>query len=66
MTQARTPPYAIHTERLRIRCPEPRDAPLLREAVDVSLDALRQWLPWGREEPRPVLDAAWALEQFPA
>ena len=27
------------------------DAPPLREAVDESLDSLRRWMSWGREEP---------------
>jgi RimJ/RimL family protein N-acetyltransferase len=63
MTQARTPPYAIHTDRLLIRCPEPGDAPLLRDAVDVSLDALRQWMPWGHEEPRAVHETMQQLRE---
>jgi hypothetical protein len=38
------PPYRIETERLVVRCWEPRDAPLLKEAVDASLDHLRPWM----------------------
>lgn len=63
MTPARTPPYAIHTSRLLVRCHEPGDAPLLREAVDVSLDALRQWTRWGQEEPRQLHETVQQLRE---
>ena len=36
-----------------MRCWEPRDAPLLKEAVDSSLDHLRPWMPWAHDEPQP-------------
>ena len=42
-------PYRIETERLVIRCYEPRDAPLLHEAVDSSVDHLQEFMPWSRE-----------------
>ena len=48
------PPYRIETDRLTIRCWEPRDAPLLKQAVDASLDHLRPWMPWARDEPTPL------------
>jgi RimJ/RimL family protein N-acetyltransferase len=48
------PPYRIETERLVIRCWEPEDAPLLKEAVDSSLDHLRPWMPWARFEPQTL------------
>ena len=48
------PPYRIETERLVVRCWEPRDAPLLKEAVDSSLDHLRPWMPWAHEDPQPL------------
>jgi RimJ/RimL family protein N-acetyltransferase len=41
-----TPPYRIETERLVIRCYEPRDAELLADAVNSSLDHLTPWMPW--------------------
>lgn len=50
----RTPPYRIETERLVIRCYEPRDAPLLKEAVDASVEHLRPWMPWVRDEPQTL------------
>jgi RimJ/RimL family protein N-acetyltransferase len=37
-----------------VRCWEPRDAPLLKEAVDSSLEHLRPWLPWAWEDPQPL------------
>jgi len=48
------PPYRIVTPRLVIRCWEPRDAPLLKNALDTSLDHLHAWMPWAREEPKPL------------
>ena len=33
-------PYRIETERLVLRCYEPDDAPLLKEAVDESIEHL--------------------------
>jgi RimJ/RimL family protein N-acetyltransferase len=50
------PPYRIETERLVIRCWEPRDAPLLKEAIDASLDHVQPWMPWAAHEPQPVED----------
>ena len=48
------PPYRIASERLLLRCWEPEDAPLLKEAVDESLDELLPWMPWAAEEPQPL------------
>ena len=48
------PPYRIETERLVVRCWEPRDAPLLKDAVDSSLEHMRPWMPWAHEDPQPV------------
>jgi len=60
----RTPPYRIETDRLVIRCYEPRDAPLLKEAVDASLDHLRPWMPWARFEPQPLEEKVELLRRF--
>ena len=49
-----TPPYRIETERFVLRCYEPRDAPLVKEAVDASLDHLRPWMPWAADEPQTI------------
>lgn len=48
------PAYRIHTQRLILRCWNPEDAPLLKEAIDTSLEHLRPWMPWAREEPQPI------------
>jgi len=48
------PPYRIETERLVVRCWEPRDAPLLKDAVDSSLEHLRPWMPWAHDDPQPL------------
>ena len=48
------PAYRVETERLVIRCWQPQDARLLKEAVDVSRDHLREWMPWADTEPEPI------------
>jgi RimJ/RimL family protein N-acetyltransferase len=58
------PPYRIRTERLLIRCWEPRDAPLLKAALDSSLDHLRPWMPWAHEEPKPLPEKVALLRTF--
>jgi RimJ/RimL family protein N-acetyltransferase len=58
------PPYRIVTERLVIRCWEPRDAGLLKDAVDASLDHLRPWLPWAKDEPQTVEEKVELLRGF--
>jgi RimJ/RimL family protein N-acetyltransferase len=57
-------PYRIVTERLVARCWEPRDAPLLKEAVDSSLDDLRPWMPWAHDEPQTVDEKVQLLRRF--
>ena len=49
-----------------IRCYEPRDAPLLKEAVDASLEHLRPWMPWIRAEPQTVAEKIDLLRSFRA
>ncbi len=59
-------PYRIETERLVLRCYDPEDAPLLKDAVDRSLEHLRPWMPWTPDEPEP-LDAVYErLREFRA
>jgi ribosomal protein bL25 (Ctc-form) len=58
------PPYRIETERLTIRCWQPRDAPLLGDAIDSSLDHLRPWMPWAHEEPRSLDERLELLRGF--
>jgi RimJ/RimL family protein N-acetyltransferase len=45
------PAYRIVTPRLVIRCWEPADAPLLKAAIDASIEHLLPWMPWAAAEP---------------
>ncbi len=53
------PACEIRTARLVIRCKRTADAPLLKRAVDASLDHLRQWMPWAMHEPSEL----WVIEE---
>jgi RimJ/RimL family protein N-acetyltransferase len=61
---ARTPPYRIETDRLVLRCFDPKDAPLLKEAIDSSLEHLRPWMPWMKDEPQPLEQKVELLRKF--
>jgi RimJ/RimL family protein N-acetyltransferase len=58
------PPRRLATERLTLRCYEPADAVLLKEAVDSSLDHLRPYMSWAWEAPEPVAVIAERLLGF--
>jgi RimJ/RimL family protein N-acetyltransferase len=58
------PPYRIETERLVVRCWEPRDAAALTEAIDESVEHLRPWMPWVHQEPQTVDDRVELLRRF--
>jgi RimJ/RimL family protein N-acetyltransferase len=58
------PPYRIETERLVIRCYDPRDAALLKDAVDSSLEHLRAWMQWAENEPLPIEQKLDLLRRF--
>jgi RimJ/RimL family protein N-acetyltransferase len=58
------PAYRIETERLVLRCYHPTDAPLLAAAITTSVDSLRPWMPWARNEPKPVSEKVKLLRQF--
>jgi RimJ/RimL family protein N-acetyltransferase len=49
-----SPPYRIETERLVLRCWDPEDAPLMKDAVDSSIEHLLPWMPWARFEPQTL------------
>jgi RimJ/RimL family protein N-acetyltransferase len=57
-------PYRIETERLVLRCYDPEDAPLLKDAIDRSLEHLRPWMPWTPDEPEPLDDVYERLRDF--
>lgn len=59
-----TPPYRIETSRLVIRCYDPRDALLLKDAVERSKDHLWPWMPWTPAEPEPLEAVASRLRSF--
>ncbi|MGZ4257477.1 MAG: GNAT family N-acetyltransferase [Gaiellaceae bacterium] len=52
------------TERLVARCWQPADAPLLKEAVDASLDHLQPWMPWAYDEPQTLEQKVQLLRVF--
>jgi RimJ/RimL family protein N-acetyltransferase len=47
-----------------IRCYDPRDAPLLKTAVDSSVDHLSEWMPWARLEPQTLEQKVELLRAF--
>ena len=58
-------PYRIEIEGGPVvRCWDPRDAPLLKEAVDSSLEHLREWMPWAHDEPHTLGAKAELLRHF--
>ena len=59
-------PYRIETERLVIRCYEPRDAALMKDAIDSSLDHLRPWMAWIDAEPQTLEEKAELVLAFRA
>lgn len=46
--------YRIETRRLIIRCYQPKDAKMLKKAVDQSIDHLLPWMPWAKHEPETL------------
>jgi RimJ/RimL family protein N-acetyltransferase len=58
------PPSRIETERLVVRCYDPRDAPLVKDAIDSSLDHLRPWMPWVELEPQTLEEKTDVLKSF--
>ena len=66
MWEGPPPPYRIETSRLAIRCYDPGDAPLLKEAIDSSLEHLRPFMPWIDDEPQPLEEKVELLRRFRA
>ncbi len=60
------PAYRIETERLVLRCWQPQDAGLLKEAIDASLEHLREWMPWADNEPEILETKIHRLRQYRA
>src|SRR4051794_21387806 len=57
-------PYRIETERLVIRCYEPRDAAAAKAGIDASLDHLRPWMPWVEHEPQTLEEKTQLMKTF--
>jgi len=57
-------PYRIETERLVIRCYEPRDAGPMKDAIDSSLEHLRPWMPWAEAEPQTLDEKVELIRRF--
>jgi len=57
-------PGPIRSERLVLRCWQRGDAPLVKDAIDSSLDELRLWMPWARSEPSPLESIVQRIEKF--
>ena len=62
--EGRPAPYRIETEQLVVRCYEPRDAPLLKDAIDSSLEHLQPWMPWALDEPQALEQKIEFVESF--
>ena len=48
------PAYRFETERLLARCWSPADGPAYRAALDDNDQHLRPYIPWMRDEPKPL------------
>lgn len=58
------PAYRIITPRLVIRCWQPRDAALLKEAVDASKEHLIRFMPWAQNEPTSLEEKIAKMRSF--
>lgn len=62
--QIHTPVYRIETERLVIRCWEPKDAPLMQKAAAESKEHLLPFMPWALDEPQTVEQKVERIRHF--
>ena len=46
------PAYRIVTSRLVIRCWDPKDAPMLKNTMDLNVEHLKPWMNWAAERCR--------------
>ena len=60
------PAYRIESERLVIRCYNPKDALYLQKSVQESVEHLRPWLPWVKDEPEELKVKIERLREFRA
>ena len=62
----RSPAYRIETKRAVLRCWNPTDAESLLQAVTQSLDHLRDWMPWAKNEPTTLEEKAALMRNWRA
>lgn len=60
------PAYRIETERAVLRCWNPSDAEILLHAVTQSVEHLREWMPWAKNEPTSLEDKIALLRNWRA
>ena len=58
------PAYRVETPRLVLRCWHPEDAPLLKAAVEASVEHLKPWMPWAHAEPEELQTKIDRLRRF--
>ncbi|MBK7139155.1 MAG: GNAT family N-acetyltransferase [Bacteroidetes bacterium] len=56
--------YKIETERLIIRCYDPKDASKLDKSVKESVEHLLPWMPWAKDEPEDLSIKIARLRRF--
>lgn len=56
--------YRIETSDIVIRCYDPTDAKILKNAIDNSLDHLKPWMPWAKYEPQDLDKKVELLRNF--
>lgn len=59
-----SPVYRIETDRLVLRCWEPKDAHLLQEAAAASKEHLLPFMPWAINEPQTVDEKLERMRNF--
>src|SRR5574342_1423507 len=59
-----TPAYRVETQRLVLRCWEPKDAGMLQAAAAESKDHLLTFMPWASEEPQTVAQKVELTRRF--
>jgi len=58
------PVYRIETNRLVVRCWDPKDAALIQEAVAASKEHLLPFMPWAANEPQTVEQKVEIMRRF--
>jgi len=59
-----TPAYRIETQRLVLRCWDPKDAILIQEAAAGSKEHLLPFMPWAADEPQTVEQKVELMRKF--